>query len=65
MEAEVVRMVCHMFNGDQNTCGTVRHFFNRIGSVLSISEIERSIEIQYERTQGDTDRFRRDLKTHF
>ena len=23
MEAEVVRMVCNMFNGDENTCGTV------------------------------------------
>ena len=23
MEAEVVRMVCRMFNGDDNTCGTV------------------------------------------
>ena len=25
MEAEVVRMACHMFNGDLNTCGTVHH----------------------------------------
>lgn len=27
MEAEVVRIACHLFHGDEETCGTVSSFF--------------------------------------
>ncbi len=53
MEAEVVRMVCRMFNGDDETCGTVNQmFFYDIRLVLRILTV---FVLFFQMTSGGTE----------
>lgn len=45
MEAEVVRIACHLFNGDKASCGTASSF--SLISILYIESYKLNIKVQY------------------
>lgn len=47
MEAEVVRIVCHLFNGDKASCGTASSF--SFISIICTESYKLSIKMQHVR----------------